>query len=354
MKNILKRSAAMLLIFVMAFTSIPVSASAANYTSFNVGDTLIVKASSGVNIRKNPVTTSAVQTCVPYGKYVSVLTVGNGANATLGWLRVSYGSTTGWVYAKEDGWFEALAPTVTSYPANTYQGTVNAADGLVVHSTPYLLSSNTTDTLKNGLVVDVIGYTSNGLTQISYTKNSKTCTGYVATKYLTIAKKTTTETFKKIYGYSAKVSDDIAALKVRSAASASASVLTTLASGELATIVSQSTNYYKIQVTVNGKTKKGYVPKAYVTKVDSLKKNVSLSKTKKTIKVGKKYTLKVNNTANLSLTTTWKTSNKSVATVNSKGRVTAKKAGTAAITCTVKVGTRTRKLTCKVTVKKAS
>ena len=44
----------------------------------------------------------------------------------------------------------------------------------------------------------------------------------------------------------------------------------------------------------------------------------------------------------------WKTSKKSVATVNSKGIVTAKKTGTAKITCILKNG---KKYTCKVTVK---
>lgn len=352
MKNILKRTAAMLLILVMVFTSIPASASAANYTNFNVGDTLIVKVSGGINMRKQPVTTSAVLLCVPYGKYVSVLNIGTGSSA--GWIRVSYGSTTGWVYAKNDGWFEALAPTVYKYPSNTYEATVIATTGLLVHSTPYLINNNVIDTLPYKTVVDMIGYTKNGLTQISYKKNSKTYNGYVATKYLSYSKKTVKETFKKIYGYSAKVSDDIAALNVRSAANTTSSILTTLDPEQLALIVSESANFYKVKVTVNGKTKKGYVSKAYTSKVDSLKKNVSLNKTKKTLTVGKKYTLKVKNTANLNLTTTWKTNKKSVATVNSKGRVTAKKAGTATITCTVKTGTRTRKIKCKITVKKAS
>lgn len=352
MKNILKRTAAMLLILVMVFTSIPVSASAANYTNFNVGDTLVVKVSGGINMRKQPVTTSAVLLCIPYGKYVSVLNIGTGSSA--GWIRVSYGSTTGWVYAKNDGWFEVLAPKVYKYPADTYEATVLATDGLVVHSTPYLVSSNVIDTLPYKTVVDMVGYTKNGLTQISYKKNSKTYNGYVSTKYISFSQKTKKETFKKIYGYTAQVSGDIAAVNVRKSADSTSTILTTLSSGQLAPIVSESANFYKVQVTVNGKTKKGYVSKTYTTKVNSLKKHVSLNKTKKTLTVGKKYTLKVKNTANLSLTTTWKTNKKSVATVNSKGRVTAKKAGTATITCTVKAGTRTRNIKCKITVKQAS
>ena len=51
-------------------------------------------------------------------------------------------------------------------------------------------------------------------------------------------------------------------------------------------------------------------------------------------------------------TVKYATSNKKVATVSSKGVVTAKKAGTVTITASVKVGNKTYKATCKVTVKK--
>lgn len=71
---------------------------------------------------------------------------------------------------------------------------------------------------------------------------------------------------------------------------------------------------------------------------------VKLSATKKTLTKGKTYTLKMLGTKKK---VTWKSSKTSVATVNSKGKVTAKKAGTATITA--KVGTKTYK--CKITVK---
>ena len=75
--------------------------------------------------------------------------------------------------------------------------------------------------------------------------------------------------------------------------------------------------------------------------------SVKINKTKKTIEVGNKYTLKITGT---SKKVKWKSSNKKVATVNSKGKVTAKKAGKTTITA--KVGNK--KLKCKITVKKAS
>lgn len=72
---------------------------------------------------------------------------------------------------------------------------------------------------------------------------------------------------------------------------------------------------------------------------------VKINKTKATVYVGKTEALKISGT---SKTVKWSTSNKNIATVNSKGKVTAKKAGNATITA--KVSGKSYK--CKVTVKK--
>lgn len=66
-----------------------------------------------------------------------------------------------------------------------------------------------------------------------------------------------------------------------------------------------------------------------------------------TLSRGNCYNLKVNGTSGK---VTWKSSNKKIATVSKKGKVTAKKTGTAKITATVK----SQKFTCKVTVRKPS
>ncbi|MBQ2801849.1 MAG: Ig domain-containing protein [Lachnospiraceae bacterium] len=71
---------------------------------------------------------------------------------------------------------------------------------------------------------------------------------------------------------------------------------------------------------------------------------VKLNKTKATLYVGKSTQLKVKGTTKK---VTWKSSNKKVATVTSKGKVTAKKKGKAIITAKVSG----KKYTCKVTVK---
>ena len=77
---------------------------------------------------------------------------------------------------------------------------------------------------------------------------------------------------------------------------------------------------------------------------------VKLNKTKATLEKGKTVTLKATlSPADLAeKSVTWKSSNKKVATVSSKGKVKAVKAGTATITCTSKM--TGAKATCKVTV----
>ena len=78
---------------------------------------------------------------------------------------------------------------------------------------------------------------------------------------------------------------------------------------------------------------------SYAAQASSIKINT----TKKTLKVGKTCTLKVTGTKKKAK---WSSSKKSVATVSSKGKVTAKKKGTTIITA--KIGNK--KYTCKITV----
>lgn len=84
-------------------------------------------------------------------------------------------------------------------------------------------------------------------------------------------------------------------------------------------------------------------------KVKSLKLNEAKLVLKKDNKEKLKVTVSPANASNKAVT--WKSSNKKVATVSSKGVVTAKKNGTAIITATAKDGSKKR-VTCKVTVLK--
>lgn len=84
--------------------------------------------------------------------------------------------------------------------------------------------------------------------------------------------------------------------------------------------------------------------KTDTSKTNKSKEEVKISKTKKTLYIGEKYTLKIKGTTKKAKW--WKSSNTKVATVNSNGKVTAKKKGTAEIK--VKVGDKKLKCTIKV------
>ena len=103
-------------------------------------------------------------------------------------------------------------------------------------------------------------------------------------------------------------------------------------------------------VTITAKAKNGKKATCKVT-VKNLPTKVKLNKTKATIKKGKTLTLKatVTPSTNVISTVKWTSSNKNIATVNSKGKITAKKAGT--VTITVKT-TNGKTAKCKITVKK--
>ena len=141
--------------------------------------------------------------------------------------------------------------------------------------------------------------------------------------------------------------------------------------GKASKKVTYKTSNKKI-ATVNAKgkitaKKKGTAKIYVISKADKKKKctitvtvgtpvtKVKLNKTKSTMTIGKKQTLKATVTPKKasSKAVVWKSSNKKVATVTSKGVVKAKKAGTATITATAKDGSG-KKATCKVTVKKTA
>jgi len=91
------------------------------------------------------------------------------------------------------------------------------------------------------------------------------------------------------------------------------------------------------------------VPSAYA----AAPKAITLSKTSQTVYIGQKYTLKVKAVTPKKADTEvkWKTSDKRIATVSSKGVVTGKKKGTVTITAVSKSNSKI-KAKCKVTIKK--
>lgn len=87
------------------------------------------------------------------------------------------------------------------------------------------------------------------------------------------------------------------------------------------------------------------------TNVAAAKSNaVKLNITKKKISVGSSFQLKVKGKVSRKTVVTWKSSNKKIAVVSKKGKVTGKRAGKVQITVTV--GGNNKKAVCKVTVQK--
>ena len=110
----------------------------------------------------------------------------------------------------------------------------------------------------------------------------------------------------------------------------------------------------KVTITVKAKDGSGKKATCKVTvKKPTKVSKIKLSKTSVKLTVGKTTTVKatVSPSKATNKSVSWTSSNKSVATVSSKGKITAKKAGTATITCKAKDGSG-KKAKVKVTVTK--
>lgn len=114
-------------------------------------------------------------------------------------------------------------------------------------------------------------------------------------------------------------------------------------------ITAKKTGTAKITVTATGKDKKKKSTYVNIKVKNRPVKSVKVSPTKVTLAVGKTKTLKATVApSNATVKTVkWSSNNTSVATVNSKGKVTAKKAGTATITA--KSGSKSAKCAVVVT-----
>ena len=112
-------------------------------------------------------------------------------------------------------------------------------------------------------------------------------------------------------------------------------------------ITAKKTGTAKITVTTKSGATATCTVKVQKAKVTT--KSLTISKKKLTLQTKKSTTLTLErNPISATEKITWTSSNTKVATVNSKGKVTAKKAGTATITARTSNG---KKVTCKVTVK---
>ena len=171
-------------------------------------------------------------------------------------------------------------------------------------------------------------------------------TGYVATTYLTTSTKSfsLTATSKKLMiGDKYYIKTKESNLETIKYSSSNTKIATVDSSGK---VTAKAYGTAKINVTAIGRTK------TFTVTVKKVPTKITLSSTKKTLGIGEKYTLSVKLSPGGSYYggITYKSSNTKVATVNSSGKITAKKKGTAYITVKT-VNGKTAKI--KITVKKA-
>lgn len=135
--------------------------------------------------------------------------------------------------------------------------------------------------------------------------------------------------------------------KIKSAVSSKKSIVTAKVSKGVLKITGKKKG--TATVTVTSTSGAAARIKIYVVKKVDIKK-LTMNKKKAVLKEGKKLTLTVTkNPVTATNKITWSSSNKKVASVNSKGVVKAKRKGTAVITARASNG---KKATCKITVRK--
>ena len=257
------------------------------------------------------------------------------------------------------------AVAITAFSANAAQSTEEVSASVSAGASGYInasyvnlrsgagtnysvitcMAKNTKFTFVNGKLYNSKWY------KIKLKSNSKT--GYVTKEYVAVS---SSATASSVTGY---VSDDY--VNLRSGAGTSYSVVECMRLNTKVTFVSTklyNNDWYNIKLTSNSKT--GYVKKDYVkmngqtqptttqptTAKPSTGSSVKLSVSSKSIFTGNRFAI----TATASGSVSWSSSNTGVATVDSRGIVTAKKAGSATITA--KSGSRSA--TCKITVKSGS
>ena len=208
--------------------------------------------------------------------------------------------------------------------------------------------------------VKVTSTAKTGYIKKDYVKiNSSTQPATKATQPTTKATKPVTQPTASASTVSGYITDDY--VNLRSGAGTSYSVVDCMRVNTKVTFVSTklyNNDWYNIKLKSNSKT--GYVKKDYVkmngqtqptttrptTTKPSTGSSVKLSVSSKSIFTGNRFAI----TATASGSVSWSSSNTGVATVDSRGIVTAKKAGSATITA--KSGSHSA--TCKITVKSGS
>lgn len=311
---------------------------------------------SDVNLRSGAGTNYSVVTCMAKNTKFTFVD-GKLYNSKWYKIKLTSNSKTGYV-TKEYVAVSSSTTTssVTGYVSDDY---VNLRSGAGTnYSVVDCLRKNTKLTFVSTSLYNSAWY------KVKVTSTSKT--GYIKKDYVKMDSSTqpTTQPTASASTVSGYVSDDY--VNLRSGAGTSYSVVECMRVNTKFTFVSTklyNRDWYNIKLTSNSKT--GYVKKDYVkmnsqtqptatqpattqptTTKPSTGSSVKLSVSSKSIFTGNRFAI----TATGSGSVSWSSSNTSVATVDSRGVVTAKSAGSATITA--KSGSHSA--SCKITVKSGS
>lgn len=320
---------------------------------------------SDVNLRSGAGTNYSVVTCMAKNTKFTFVD-GKLYNSKWYKIKLTSNSKTGYV-TKEYVAVSSSTTTssVTGYVSDDY---VNLRSGAGTnYSVVDCLRKNTKLTFVSTSLYNSAWY------KVKVTSTAKT--GYIKKDYVkkdsqtqptTKATTPATQPTTSLSSVKGHVTDDY--VNLRSGAGTSYSVVECMRLNTKFTFVSTklyNSDWYNIKLTSNSKT--GYVRKDFVAKDSSTQpttqpttqpatkptttkpstsSSVKLSVTSKTIFTGNRFAI----TATASGSVSWSSSKTSVATVDSRGIVTAKKAGSATIT--VKSGSHSA--TCKITVKSGS
>ena len=306
---------------------------------------------SYVNLRSGAGTNYSVITCMAKNTKFTFVD-GKLYNSKWYKIKLKSNSKTGYVtkeYVAVSS--SATASSVTGYVSDDY---VNLRSGAGTnYSVVDCLRKNTKLTFVSTSLYNSAWY------KVKVTSTAKT--GYIKKDYVKMNSSTQpatqpTASASTVSGY---ITDDY--VNLRSGAGTSYSVVECMRLNTKVTFVSTKLyngDWYNIKLTSNSKT--GYVKKDYVkmngqtqptttqptTAKPSTGSSVKLSVSSKSIFTGNRFAI----TATASGSVSWSSSNTGVATVDSRGIVTAKKAGSATITA--KSGSHSA--TCKITVKYGS
>ena len=320
---------------------------------------------SYVNLRSGAGTNYSVITCMAKNTKFTFVD-GKLYNSKWYKIKLKSNSKTGYVtkeYVAVSS--SATASSVTGYVSDDY---VNLRSGAGTnYSVVGCLRKNTKLTFVSTSLynsawykVKVTSTAKTGYIKKDYVKmNSSTQPTTKATQPTTKATQPATRPTASASTVSGYITDDY--VNLRSGAGTRYSVVECMRLNTKVTFVSTklyNNDWYNIKLTSNSKT--GYVKKDYVkmnsqtqptttqptTAKPSTGSSVKLSVSSKSIFTGNRFAI----TATASGSVSWSSSNTGVATVDSRGIVTAKKAGSATITA--KSGSHSA--TCKITVKSGS